>query len=476
MPFDLRWGQRAWTKWWDDDLIFQIVTSPTSVLVSNDGATILKNMSVLHPCAKMLVELSEAQDAETGDGTTSVVVIAGALLNAAEGLLAKGIHPTVIAESFLSASRKAVEALEAISVSVDLSDRALLVKSAATSLNSKIVSQLSPMMSAVAVDSILRVADLSIGSVDLSDIRIVKKLGCTLEDLELMDLGGLLLTQSAVPSAGGPLRMEKAKIGLVQFQLSPPKTDMESQVVVTDYRQIDKILKEEREYLLNICKKIKKANCNVLLVQKSILRDALSEMALHFLSKLKIMVISDIERDEIDFIAKTLGCKPIADISSFTEDKLGSADLVEEISMEGVSSRYVRIGGIKNGGKTASVLVRGASQVVLDEAERSLHDALCVLRCLVRKRQLIAGGGSPESYLSYFLSQWATHSLSGKSSMCVDAYAQALDVVPITLSENAGLDPIAMVTELRNRHAKGESNCGINIRKVLLSSAFIISI
>lgn len=424
-------------------------------------------MSVLHPCAKMLVELSEAQDAETGDGTTSVVVIAGALLNAAEGLLEKGIHPTVIAESFLLASRKAVEALESVSITVDLSDRASLIWSASTSLNSKIVSQLAPMMSAVAVDSILRVADLSECSVDLNDIRVIQKLGCTLEDLELMDAGGLLLRQPAVSSASGPLKMEKAKIGLIQFQLSPPKTDMESQVVVTDYRQIDKILKEEREYLLNICKKIKKANCNVLLVQKSILRDALSEMALNFLSKLKVMVISDIERDEIDFIAKTLGCKPIADISSFSEDKLGSADLVEEISMEGACSKYVRVSGIKNGGKTASVLVRGASQVVLDEAERSLHDALCVLRCLVRKKQLIAGGGFPESYLSSFLGQWASHSLSGKASICVDAYARALDVVPITLSENAGLDPLTMVTELRSRHAQGESNCGINIRKVV---------
>lgn len=426
-------------------------------------------MSVLHPCAKMLVELSEAQDAEAGDGTTTVVVVAGALLNAAESLLEKGIHPTIIAESFLLASRQAVEMLESISSPVDLSDRSALIKNATTSLNSKIVSQLSPTMASVAVDSVLRIADLSSGMVDLSDIRIVKKLGCTLEDLELMDIGGLILNQSAVSSASGPTKMEKAKIGIIQFQLSAPKTDMENQVVISDYRQIDKILKEEREYLLNLCKKIKKSNCNVLLVQKSILRDALSEMALHFLSKLKIMVVSDIERNEIEFLSKALGCKPIADISSFSEEKLGSAELVEEVSMEGASSRYVRVCGIKNAGKTASILIRGASQVVLDEAERSLHDALCVLRCLIRKKQIIAGGGAPESYLSYALGQWARRSLTGMPSLCVDAYSRALEVIPATLSENAGLDPITMITDLRNRHSKGENQCGINIRKVYIS-------
>lgn len=154
--------------------------------------------------------------------------------------------------------------------------------------------------------------------------------------------------------------------------------------MVTDYRQMDKILKEERQYLLNICKKIKKAGCNVVLLQKSILRDAVNDLALHFLAKLKILAIKDIERDEVEFICKTLGCKPVADVDSFTEDKLGAADLVEEVTTAG--AKVVKITGVKHNSKTVSILVRGANQLVLEEAERSLHDALCVIRCLIKKK------------------------------------------------------------------------------------------
>ena len=239
---------------------------------------------------------------------------------------------------------------------------------------------------------------------------------------------------------------------------------MENQIIVNDYRQMDKILKEERQYLLNICKKIKKTGCNVLLIQKSILRDAVNELSLHFLSKLKILAIKDIERDEIEFICKSTGCKPIADIDSFTEDKLGYADLVEEADATG--ARVVKVMGVKNAGKTVSVLVRGTNPLVLEEAERSIHDALCVIRCLVKKRALIAGGGAPEIYVSRKLMDYAK-TLKGMEAYCFQAFAEALEVIPTTLAENAGLNPIAIVTELRNRHAQGDVTAGINVRKVL---------
>ena len=230
-----------------------------------------------------------------------------------------------------------------------------------------------------------------------------------IDDSEMVD--GLVLSQQAVKSAGGPTRMEKAKIGLIQFQLSPPKPDMENQIVVNDYRQMDKILKEERTYLLNMVKKIKRSKCNVLLIQKSILRDAVNDLSLHFLYKLGIMCIKDIERDEVEFICKSTGCKPIADIDSFTEDRLGSADLVEEVSHLG--SRYTKVTGVKhtnpNSPRTVSIVARGANPLILDEAERSLHDAMCVVRCLVKKRALLPGGGAPEMAVSTQLSSDEYH-------------------------------------------------------------------
>lgn len=236
---------------------------------------------------------------------------------------------------------------------------------------------------------------------------------------------------------------------------------MENQIVVNDYRQMDKILKEERTYLLTLVKKIKKAKCNVLFIQKSILRDAVNDLALHFLAKLNILCIKDIERDEVEFICKSTGCKPIADIDSFTEDRLGSADLVEESSNNG--SRFVKVTGTRGVGKTVSIVCRGANTLILDEAERSLHDALCVIRCLVKKKALIAGGGAPEIEIASQLAK-QSRSLTGTEAICFKAFADAMEVIPTTLAENAGLNSIKVVTELRHRHANGDKNAGVSIK------------
>ncbi|EER28719.1 T-complex protein 1 subunit delta [Coccidioides immitis H538.4] len=430
--------------------------------MTNDGNTMLKDMSVMHPAAKMLVDLSAAQDVEAGDGTTSVVVIAGSLLGAAERLLSKGIHPTVISESFQRAAAAAVQILHDMSQPISLSDRATLLQAASTSLSSKIVSQYSNLLGPMAVDSVLKVIDpRTSDNVDLRNIRIVKKVGGTIEDSEMVD--GLILNQPVLKNAGGPTRIEKARIALIQFQLSPPKPDMENQIVVNDYRQMDKILKEERTYLLNMVRKIAKTKCNVLLIQKSILRDAVNDLSLNFLSRVKILAIKDIERDEVEFICKSLGCKPIANVESFTEDKLGTADLVEEVNSSG--SRYVKITGVRSAmaSQTVSMIARGANNLVLDEVERSLHDALCVVRCLVKKRALIAGGGAPEIEIAHSLAKQA-RALSGTEAICWKAFAEAMEVIPVTLAENAGLNSIKVVTDLRHRHAMGEKNAGVSIR------------
>ncbi|KAI5290019.1 T-complex protein 1 subunit delta [Ascosphaera acerosa] len=510
-----------------------------AIRTTNDGNTMLRDMAVMHPAAKMLVDLSSAQDVEAGDGTTSVVVIAGSLLAAAEKLLGKGIHPTIISESFQRAAALAVQILHDMSIPLDLTDRAALLQAASTSLSSKIVSQYSSTLSPIAVDSVLRIIDpKNAENVDLKNIRIVKKVGGTIDETELVD--GLVLNQSCVKSAGGPTRVEKAKIGLIQFQLSPPKPDMENQIVVNDYRQMDKIIKEERTYLLNLVKKIAKTKCNVLLIQKSILRDAVNDISLHFLSRLKIACIKEIERDEVEFICKSLGCKPIANIDSFTEDKLALADLVEEVNSNG--SRYTKISGIRSAPapatvvpattagpaaaapgsaaaaaaaaattagptgaattaaagsahaaapssastttssststaaatttsstattaqqQTVSIIARGANSLVLDEVDRSLHDALCVMRCLVKKHALIVGGGAPEIEIAHRLAQIARER-SGTEAICFKAFADAMEVIPTTLAENAGLNSIKVVTDLRARHANGEKNAGVSIR------------
>jgi len=443
-----------------------IKTADGNVTITNDGATILKKIEVMHPVAKMLVELSKAQDIEAGDGTTSVVVIAGSLLGAAQKLLEKGIHPTTISESFQKAAVKAVEFLHEMSTPIELTDRELLLKIATTSLSSKVVSQYSTLLAPICVDSVLKVIDPAVDTnVDLRDVRVVTKLGGTVEDTEMVD--GLVLNHRISHFAEGVSRVEKAKIGLLQFCISPPKTDMENNVIVSDYSQMDRILREERQYILDICKKIKKAGCNVVLIQKSILRDAVNDQALHFLGKMKIMVVRDIERDEVDFICKTLNCRPIASVDHLNPEFLGSADLVEEFSTG--AAKVVKVTGIQNPGKTVSLLVRGSNKLVLEEAERSIHDALCVIRCLVKKKALIAGGGAPEIETCMKLMNFAK-TLVGKEAYCFKAFAEALEIIPYTLAENAGLRPISVVTELRNKHANGEKSCGINVRKGCVSN------
>ena len=434
------------------------------VIITNDGATILEKMQCHHPAAKMMQDLSKSQDIEAGDGTTSVVVLAGSLLDACGKLLSKGIHPTKIAESFLIASQEAERILENVSRPVKLEDRDALISAATTSLSSKVVSQDSEILAPIAVDATLRVIDpAKATNVDINEnIRIVKSVGGTVPDTELVD--GLVFKKTS--ASNGPTRIENAKIGLIQFCISAPKTNIDNNVVISEYAAMDRILREERKYILGICKKIKKSGCNVLLIQKSILRDATNDLSLHFLAKMKILVITDVERSDIEFVSRTVGCQPVADIDSFTPDRLGTAELVEEVSTG--AGRVTKITGVPNPGKTVTVLVRGSNKLVLDEADRSLHDALCVVRCLVKKRFLIVGGGAPETELCLKLSKFA-RTLPGQQQFCVKAFAEALEIIPNTLAENAGLNAINIVTELRRRHAEGETTAGINVRRGVIS-------
>jgi len=400
-----------------------------------------------------------------------VVVIAGALLQAAEKLLAKGIHPQTITEAFLQAAEQAEVILDSVAVPVDLSNREQLLQSAQTSLNSKVVSQNSDQLAPIAVDAVLKVIDAATATnVNLQDIRLVKKLGGTTDDTELVD--GLVLTQKIARTAGGPSRIQDAKVGLIQFCLSAPKTDMESNIQVRDYTQMDRLLREERTILAKMVKQVAKTGCNVLLVQKSILRDATTDLSLDFCAKAKILVVRDIERDDIEFISKILGVEPAASIDTFTPDKLAQAGLVYEENLGSDLGSIVRFTGLLTTmGGCVSVLVRASNQLLLDETERSIHDALCVVRSLVKKKALIPGGGAPEMEVSQKLMQWA-RSLGGVEAVCVEHFAEAMELVPYTLAENAGMQAVEIVTKLRAAHAQGDKHAGINVRKGTITNLF----
>mmetsp|Transcript_37098 Transcript_37098/g.54537 ORF Transcript_37098/g.54537 Transcript_37098/m.54537 type:complete len:528 (+) Transcript_37098:138-1721(+) len=444
------------------------------VLISNDGATILSKMQVLHPAAKMLVELSQSQDIEAGDGTTSVCVIAGALLEACGHLLNKGIHPTAIAGSFAKASSISGEILQGKAVPVDLHNREQLINAVKTCLSSKVVAQNSELLAPIAVDSVLGIIDPDTATnVDLRDIRMVQQIGGTIDDTELVN--GLVLSKGSSKTAGGPTQVPNAKIALIQFCLSAPKTDMDNSVVVSDYAAMDRILRDERKFILNLCKKIKKTGANVLLIQKSILRDAYNELSLHFLAKMGILVITDIERTDVEFICASLACQPIAHVDSMSAEMLGGAEHVGDVTMPGSNTKVVKFTGVTNPGKTMTVLLRGSNDLVLAEANRSLHDAQCVVRSLVKKRFLIAGGGSAETEVALRLKEYALGT-TGMDAYCMKAFADALEVIPYTLAENAGMKPIEIVTELRKRHADGEIGAGINVKKSAVTDMYEIDV
>merc|ERR1712168_63184 len=435
------------------------------VEVTNDGATILKKMCVLHPAARMLVDLSMAQDIEAGDGTTSVVVLAGSLLSASGSLLEKGIHPTTITQSFQKAGEYASQVLHDMSIPIELDNRDALIKASNVSLGSKVVQQYSGILSPIAVDSVLKIVNpANPGMVDLRGIKVITKLGGTIEDSEMCD--GLVLPQRTRTDVK---MIKNAKVGLIQFCISPPKTDMDNQVIINDYSQMDRVLREERAYILNIVKTIKKSGCNVLLIQKSILRDALSDLAIHFLNKVKIMVVSDIERDEIEFISKTIGARPIASLDHFTEANLATVELCEEVPCG--TGKIVKMSGLPmQKAPTVSLLLRASNNLVLSETDRSIHDALCVVRSLVKKQALIAGAGAPETEVAVQLHRKARET-DGLDAYCYQAYADALEIIPYTLAENAALNAIETVTDLRRRHAEGEKNAGISVKRQGISNA-----
>lgn len=349
-----------------------------------------------------------------------------------------------------------------MSIPISLDDRDSLTQSAITSLASKIISQHSDILAPLAVDAVLKIADEKDSNCDLRNIHVSKVVGGTVDDTELVD-GLVFADKKASHSAGGPTKVDNAKIALIQFCLSAPKTDIENQIIVTENSQMDRILMEERKYIIGLIKKIVKSGANVVMIQKSVMRDAVNDLALHFLAKKKIMVIKDIDRNMVDFISKTAGCTPVAHIDQLTADKLGNAETVYE-DKDSNSIRVVGSVRPEDAEPTVSLLVRGTNKMIVDEAERSLHDALCVVRCLVKKRAVVPGGAAVEMEIAQKLIV-ASREVFGTESYCMRAFAEALEIVPYTLAENAGLDPIHFVTQQRKAHKEGKKYSGLNVKK-----------
>ena len=441
-----------------------LVDTLGDVTITNDGATILKEIDVQHPAAKMMVEVSKSVDNEVGDGTTSSVILAGALLEKAEELLNKDVHPSVIVDGYTAASEQALKLLQKIGIKVDVGDRELLMKIARTSMDSKLVSDDSPILAQTVVDAIKQVAEKNEGSdglkIDLDNIKVEKKAGGSMRDTALIK--GIVLDKEVV-HAGMPKRIEGAKIALLNSALEIEKTEMSAEIRINDPQQMQMFLDEENRMLKSMVDKIMAADANVVLCQKGI-----DDIAQHYLSKAGILAVRRIKESDLFKLAKATGARIVNNIDDLTSKDLGSADVVEERKVE--TDRWVFIEGCKNP-KAVTILVRGGSQRVVDEADRSIHDALMVTKDVVEKPIIVAGGGAPEAYIANELRQWSS-SLEGRAQLAVNKFADAIDSIPLALSENAGMDPIDTMTELRSKQSKGAKWTGINVRSTVVADMF----
>ena len=430
-----------------------LVDSFGDVTITSDGKTILNEMEVQHPAAKMMFEVAKTQDNEVGDGTTTAVVVAGELLGKAEELINKNVHPTVIIDGYRKAEEKALEILEKIAIKVEPTDREYLKKVAMTSMASKLVSENKEQLAEIATSAVLHVARKVKDQyrVDLDDIMVEKKPGESVLDTKL--IYGIIVDKEVV-HPGMPKRVEDAKIALLNLALEVEKTEFDAKINIETPEQMEAFLKEEENMLREMVDKIKSAGANVVLCQKGI-----DDMAQHFLAQQGILAVRRVKKSDMEKLAKATGGRIVTNIDDLTPEDLGEAGLVEERKIG--DDKMVFIEKCKNP-KAVAIFIRGGTDRLVDEAERSIHDALCVVRDVVQEPKVLAGGGSPEIEVAKALREYS-ESLAGKEQLAVQAYAEAVEAVPITLGENAGLDPIDIISELRARHEKGETWVGIDV-------------
>ena len=432
-----------------------LVDSLGDVTITNDGATILKEIDAQHPAAKMMIEISKTIDTEVGDGTTSSVIFAGTLLAKAEELLKKDVHSSVIIEGFQAASEKALEILSEISKKVSPNDREILLKISSTSMESKLISEDSESLSKIVVDSIMNITETidTKPSVDLDNLKVEKKAGGSIQDTELIK--GIVLDKEVVHS-GMPTKIQQAKIALLNTAMEIEKTEMSAEIRINDPTQMQMFLEEENRMIKTMVDKIHLIGANVVICQKGI-----DDMAQHFLSKHGILAVRRVKESDMTKLAKATGARITSSIEDISEKDLGSANLVQQKKVE--SDKWVFIEGCKNP-KSVTLLIRGGSQRVVDEVDRSIHDALMVVKDVIEKPEIVAGGGAPEAVLASFLKDWSER-FEGRQQLAINKFAEALEVIPLTIAENAGMDPIDTMVKLRAKQSEGKKWTGINAKE-----------
>ncbi len=426
------------------------------IVVTNDGATIVKEMEVQHPAAKLLVEVAKAQDSEVGDGTTSVVVLSGTMLEKAEKLLDENIHPTLIISGYIKALNKALEILDQIAEPINVEDDNVLRRIVETTLSSKIIGH-GPEKEKIiemVIDAIKTIAEKQEDGtykVDLDNVKIEKKKGGSLRDSILVR--GVVLDKEVV-HPGMPKRVENAKILVLDAPLEIQKPDLTTKIRVTDIDQLDRFLEEETKLLKEMVEKIAATGANVVITQKGI-----DEVAQHFLAKKGILAVRRVKRSDIEKIARATGAKIVTSLRDLKEDYLGYAELVEERKVG--EDKMIFIEGAKNP-KSVTILLRGANDMLLDEAERNVLDALHSLRNILREPKIVGGGGAVEVELAERLRDYA-RTVGGKEQMAIEAYAEALEVIPTVLAESAGMDALDTLLQLKAMHNQGHKFAGINV-------------
>jgi thermosome len=423
------------------------------ITITNDGAVILDEIDVQHPAAKMMVEVAKAQDDEVGDGTTSAVILAGELLLKAQELIRSGVHPTIVIEGYQKASQKALEVLDHSTIPVQPLDEETLKKIAATSISGKVISEESDLLVSLAVDAVLHVAEKTETgySVDVEDVKVQKKPGESLAQTQLIQ--GVIIDKEVVHS-GMPKRIERARIALLDCPLEIEKTEFTAKINIENPDEMQAFLDEEEKMISEMVSKVTDGGATVVVCQKGI-----DDLAQHFLAKNGVLAIRRVKKSDMKKLTMATGAKVINNLEVLTPEDLGFAELVEERKLG--ADKWVFVEGCKNP-KAVTILIRGGTERLVDEAERSLHDALMVIKDVVEEPKIVVGGGAPEMEIAGNLRGWA-QTLSGREQLAVRGFADAMERIPITLAENAGLDPIDSLVQLRAEHEKGQTTAGVNV-------------
>ncbi|MBI4363118.1 MAG: TCP-1/cpn60 chaperonin family protein [Euryarchaeota archaeon] len=430
-----------------------LVDTLGDVVITNDGATILKEIEIEHPAAKMLVEVAKTQDDEVGDGTTTAVILAGELLEKAEGLIDQQVHPTVIVSGYQKAAVKAVEVLNGMAVDISPDDRGMLKKVAMTSIAGKSANVSLEHLADIAVRACLAVRDTDKGKVDIENINVVKKVGAKVESTEMVE--GMAIEKERVHKQM-PKRVESARILLLNVALEIEKTEVDAEIKIRSPDQMKMFLDEEEDMMKRMVEKIKATGANVVFCQKGI-----EDIPQHFLAKASILAARRVKKSDMEKLTRATGGRLVTNLDEVSKADLGAAGLVEERKYGDDEMLFVE--KCKNP-KAVSILLRGGTEHVVDEVERGLHDALRVVGVAIEQKRLLPGGGAPETEVGLRLREYAA-SVGGREQMAIEVFADALQVIPRTLAENAGLDPIDMVVELRSQHEKGNKTAGLDVYK-----------